>query len=345
MPKSHCTEEDVWYEDLGSIYNFDRNRRHSVMSQVWETLVLTRIGTEDGLCLGNFCLSQDWNGRLTTARKPFASTRAGTKVRTNYKGYWNSVFGKVVEGNNYVRRKKGGKEQGGKRGRDPKSWMGVWTGEASSVDWLAWHIIRLHRRSETGQSECGIVLVVGIIQSNIITNFVTISSLTSIIVFSGSIYNHKSSFLLLCLFGIKSPQLLEIIYYRTHNKNKKYTKIQYKQKQEQKDRNALCDPYRPLFCSNLLNTRVQFPPFSNNSMHSSMGATLHWLLAGSYATDSLKFLYCNNISTNATPIWKRKKTATVSLYATNQVKTGTWLCSEWREIQISCWILPADKVR
>ena len=39
--------------------------------------------------------------------------------------------------------------------------------------------------------------------------------------------------------GLKLAWGLEIIYYRTHNKNKKDAQLQYKQKQAQNDRKAL----------------------------------------------------------------------------------------------------------
>ncbi|KNZ54154.1 uncharacterized protein VP01_3027g3 [Puccinia sorghi] len=49
---------------------------------IWETFVSTRIGMEDLPGLGSFCFDQEWK-----------------------RGCWNSVFRKVVEGNNYVRGK------------------------------------------------------------------------------------------------------------------------------------------------------------------------------------------------------------------------------------------------
>ena len=63
------------------------------MDHDWETLVSTRIGTEDRAYWETFCLNQDWNRGPTTTGKLFVSTRIGTEVRRNYKGkYFIRVF-------------------------------------------------------------------------------------------------------------------------------------------------------------------------------------------------------------------------------------------------------------
>ena len=72
-----------------------------------------------------FYLNQDWNGGLTKTGKGFVLTRNGKEVRKSYEGkYFSRVFhlckgrmlpykgfGEVVEGTNYLRREKGGRNE------------------------------------------------------------------------------------------------------------------------------------------------------------------------------------------------------------------------------------------
>ncbi|KNZ54515.1 hypothetical protein VP01_2929g1 [Puccinia sorghi] len=101
-------EEVAWIEGVCLHWNWNEGRTRS-----GKHFVLTRIGTEEGSCLGNFFLNQERNSGLTTTGKNFVLTRNGMKVRTTYRGKYfirvlDFLFGNVAEGNNYLRWKKEG---------------------------------------------------------------------------------------------------------------------------------------------------------------------------------------------------------------------------------------------
>ncbi|KNZ63189.1 hypothetical protein VP01_1175g1 [Puccinia sorghi] len=171
MPKAHFRgiRRMYGYKEIGFIYKLDAhqvisqvcvdvdwNRRHEdvvwikVLCLNWDgnkvrarsgrLFFSTRIGTEDESFWVNFYLNQDWNSGLTMNWKllRFNLCKGGILP---YKG-----IGKVVEGNNYLRRNKEGRS---KVAREiEKTWMNVWNGEAGTMDWLAWQwpSRRLHWR-------------------------------------------------------------------------------------------------------------------------------------------------------------------------------------------------------
>ncbi|KNZ55416.1 hypothetical protein VP01_2687g1 [Puccinia sorghi] len=229
---------------------------------VWIVLCLHwGIGTKDMPGLGNlFCLHQDWSRGWIMSRKvlsqpglewqtnhnrgSFGFSRNGMGVRTNYKGkyfigvfslckgeilpykgYWNSVFGKVVEGNNYVKRKKEGRSKVARKETPRVGWPGTgqsedfiggqkanhrmlfrWQNNSSGSSPVEIITLQFKRRGACpnppgssfwllfNSSSCRRILIITSRESYIINNIVTFSSLTRIKLVSGKVtIHHKLS--------------------------------------------------------------------------------------------------------------------------------------------------------